>query len=622
MTSMSNPSISPEAFSVPVITVDAKTHVITARNDAASALGLLAGVPFGRGDWPMGWSSTEGADGQPAWLHCHGSEQEKARSFLVTTSASLGATTYILLDQANSPAKAAQESGQGTDQTLQFLATMSHEMRTPLNGILGMSDLLLDTKLDANQRNFAQNLKHSGVALLDLINAILDYAKLDTGSMTMASEPFNPGKLVETVTELLATKAGEKNLEIATIIHPSVPKELAGDVSKLRQLLVNLIGNAVKFTETGGVLIALGVDSTTNEQCQLNIDVIDTGVGIPRSLLPRLFDAYSRAEDMEKRSVEGTGLGLAIVKQLTNKMGGTIEVQSEEDRGSTFSLQLPFGVVAAAEEPKTIGNDKRSVVALTENPILQRFLQAQLRASGFSDVEIVQSATKARYLLEAKSNTTFLCDYFFAQTNPDLSRSSKRSILLLPAGARSKYECFKKQGFGTYLTKPIRHRSFERVLSGEDLSEPLPVVTDGQDVKDYRGPFDILLAEDNDINAILARAIVERVGHRLDVVGDGAAAVEAFKTKSYDIILMDMHMPKMGGLEATKVIRSEKNAKGMPIIALTANTLQEDQDACFAAGMDDFLSKPFEPKELLAIIDRYAAPQGTSENDDANRAAI
>ncbi|MEM6913492.1 MAG: response regulator, partial [Pseudomonadota bacterium] len=243
-------------------------------------------------------------------------------------------------------------------------------------------------------------------------------------------------------------------------------------------------------------------------------------------------------------------------------------------------------------------------------------------SSGFSNVEIVQSATKARYLLETKTNTVFLCDYYFAQINPELSKLSKRSILLLPAGARNKYERFKEQGFGTYLTKPIRHRSFERVLSGEDLSEPLPVVTDGQDIKDYRGPFDVLLAEDNEINAILARAIVERVGHRLDVVGDGAAAIEAFKTKSYDIILMDMHMPKMGGLEATKLIRSETNSKDMPIIALTANTLQEDQDACFAAGMDDFLSKPFEPKELLAIIDRYAARQDVSESPDAKRAAI
>ncbi|MEO1658209.1 MAG: ATP-binding protein [Pseudomonadota bacterium] len=621
MASSSTPSGALEALTVPAVSIDPKTHVIVDRNEAASALGLLSGMPFGNSSWPEGWSQESGTKARPAVLVRSGAGQTPARSYLVTTSDDLGSATYILIDQSRSTPKKAHANDQGTDQTLQFLATMSHEMRTPLNGILGMSDLLLDTQLDANQRNFAQNLRHSGVALLDLINAILDYAKLDTGSITLAADPFSPAKLLETVTELLATKAGEKDLEIAAIIHPSVPVELAGDVSKLRQLLVNLIGNAIKFTEEGGVLIMVGTTASTDQDCILSIDVIDTGVGIPRTLLPRLFEAYSRAEDMEKRSVEGTGLGLAIVKQLTDKMGGTISVQSEEDRGSTFSLQIPFDVVTGAEQQRSVATPGTRVVALTDNPILGRVLLMQLKACGFADIERADTAAKARNLLEARHETIFLCDFPFAEQNPELATLSRRSIVLIPAGARAQFEDLKAQGFGTYLTKPMRQRSFERVLSGEDLTEPLPVIADRQEITDYRGPFDILLAEDNDINAVLARAVVERVGHRLDVVGDGAAAVDAFKAKAYDIVLMDMHMPKMGGLEATKIIRKEQKAGRTPIIALTANALQEDQDACFAAGMDDFLSKPFEPKALLAIIDRYAAPEDDEGSAEASRAA-
>ncbi len=622
MSSSSTPPSTLDALPVPTIMVDPKTHIIVDRNEAASNLGLLSGMPFGKGDWPEGWSEGKTLHGRPVSLVRNGAGQQSAQTFFVTTSSGLGPNTYILVDQSGVTQKPTQKNDQGTDQTLQFLATMSHEMRTPLNGILGMSDLLLDTDLDANQRNFAQNLKHSGVALLDLINAILDYAKLDTGSMTMAAEPFEPGKLVENVTELLATKADEKDLEIAAIVHPSVPRELSGDVSKLRQLLVNLIGNAVKFTETGGVLIMMGTTSSSENSCVLSIDVIDTGVGIPRTLLPRLFEAYSRAEDMEKRSVEGTGLGLAIVKQLTDKMGGSIEVQSEEDRGSTFSLQIPFDVASPAEPHNTVAEPGAQVIALVNNPILSRVLTMQLRSCGFDSIDVATNTEQARQLLSERDRSIFLCDYVFAKDNPGLAKLSQRSIVLIPAGARAEYEDFKAQGFGTYLTKPMRQRSFERVLSGEDLSEPLPVATDRNDITDYRGPFDILLAEDNDINAVLARAVVERVGHRLDVVGDGAAAVEAFKAKTYDIVLMDMHMPKMGGLEATRIIREEQVGRRTPIIALTANALQEDQDACFAAGMDDFLSKPFEPKVLLGMIDRYAAPEELSGSEDAKREAI
>lgn len=594
-----------ENWPLPAFITDGTSGVVAVANRRARELGATVDERWLDQGMPKGFT----ADAGPAAPRTVSvaSAKGKDQIFQLAT-APLGDGQLLHLLVGTQPDPAPRHAGQGTDETLQFLATMSHEMRTPLNGILGMADLLLDTGLDPNQKNFTRNIRQSGVALLDLINAILEYAKLHTGQERLRNEVFDPTKLIETVAELLAPKAAEKNIEIQTLTHPGVPRRLNGDVSKLRQLLINLVGNAVKFTETGGVLISVKVNASDTADCELAVDVIDTGIGIPQTLLPRLFDAYSRADTTDEKSIEGTGLGLAIVRQLTAKMGGTIRVESEEAKGSTFSLRLPFEVAEPARREERRAVDADRVVVLSANPVMTNALGIALRIGGARDLHFAQRVGEARRRLRESDNTLFICDYIFADDAAELCSLAKRAIVMLPTGARSAFERLRRLGFDAYLTKPIRKRSFIRVLAGEDLSitqEELDRTEAPPSEPEQTSPLNILLAEDNEINAVLARAVIERGGHRLTLVQDGAAAVEAAANKDFDLVLMDMHMPVMGGLAAAQAIRQAETGRRVPIIALTANVLREDQDACFAAGMDDFLSKPFEPAALLSMIARY-----------------
>ncbi|MEM1380068.1 MAG: ATP-binding protein [Pseudomonadota bacterium] len=603
-----------EAWPVAAFLTDSD-GVITQVNAAAQALGIVEGTKTDATGCPAGWTSRAGS-----------TVFENAKGDPFTPIAPVpGSHSQLRLLVPAQQKGAASQPDQGTDTTLQFLATMSHEMRTPLNGILGMADLLIETGLDPNQKNFAQNIKHSGVALLDLINAILDYAKLNTGQEKLRNEVFDPSKLVESIAELVAPKAAEKNIEIQALIHPGVPQRLLGDVSKFRQLLINLVANAVKFTETGGVLLCVKTNYTTDDTCEIAVDVVDTGVGIPQTLLPRLFEAYSRAEGNEQKSIEGTGLGLAIVQQLTNKMGGTIRVESEEGKGSTFFLRLPFEIKTHAEREDSQAVKADRVVVLANNPVTINALGVGLRLAGAKDLYFAQRVGEAKRRLRHAGDTLFVCDYNFADGTAELCAAADRSVVLLPTGARSAYGRLQQQGFDAYLTKPIRKRSFYRVLIDDDLSvtqEELDRAQEKVAPSTEAPPMDVLLAEDNEINAILARTVIERGGHRLTIVGDGSAAVEAASVKDFDVILMDMHMPVMGGLDAARAIRASETKRRAPIIALTANVLQEDQDACFAAGMDDFLSKPFEPSALLSLIARYAPDNHESSSAVDSSVAI
>jgi signal transduction histidine kinase/CheY-like chemotaxis protein len=601
-----------QGFPCPAYLMDARTGVVQAVSMTGADLGIAVASVIASDDCPPGWSVAEGAHGkrQLSIAAIDAPAAEPALYDLMDVPAGRSVLTILLPTHKTAPT---QKSG--TERTLQFLATMSHEMRTPLNGILGMADLLLETGLDPNQTNFAHNIKNSGVALLDIINAILDYAKLDTSDAGLCAEEFDPRALAEQVVELTAPKAAAKGIEVSTLIHPGAPALVRCDQQKLRQLLVNLVGNAIKFTDKGGVIVTMQSVTAEEGTPELMIDVIDTGAGIPQSLLPRLFDAYTRADRSDEKSIEGTGLGLAIVKQLTEKMGGSIKVTSEVGFGSTFILRLPIEELRpAAPSPRPMEGAYAAV--LTPNPVLGRALSLKLRLAGAASTDTFNSVEAAASAFDKEAPDLFICDLPFAEEAAGLAKRAKRTVLLLPAAERPRLAHFKAAGYPTYLTKPIRRRSFLRVLADEDLSitqaELDAIDAERTEQESKAEPANILLAEDNEINAVLARALIEREGHRLTVVPNGAAAVEVVQEGGFDLVLMDMHMPVLGGIAASRRIRELPKGRDLPIIALTANALPEDQAACFAAGMNDFLSKPFEPQALAAIIKKYARNQNAA----------
>jgi signal transduction histidine kinase/CheY-like chemotaxis protein len=609
-------------FPCPAYLFDRRTGVVRAVSQAAAGLGINVASVIAADEMPAGWSFLPGTE-------------EGRRRLEIAGPTSMGEAELALYDLLEVPTgtnslclllPAGQKTGQrepcGTDRTLQFLATMSHEMRTPLNGILGMTDLLLETGLDPNQTNFAGNIKTSGVALLDIINAILDYARLDTDNSPAAAEVFDARTVCEEVAELLAPKATAKRVEITTLIHPTTPARVRGDASKLRQLLVNLVGNAVKFTDRGGIIITLQSVKSKAGGKELMIDVIDTGAGIPQSLLPHLFDAFTRDKSADDRAIEGTGLGLAIVKQLTEKLGGSIKVSSKEGMGSTFVLRLPFEEAAPAPQARHPLEGKNALI-LTPNPVLGRALSLKLKLAGAASTDIAGTVKAAGEKLAAGDTHLFVCDLPLAEEAAGLAGQAQRTVLLIPAAERPQLGRFKSIGFPVYLTKPIRRRSLMRVLSNEDLSitqAELDAIEKQQAESGRKAaPCRILLAEDNEINAALAKAVIEREGHHLTIVSDGAAALEAVREGSFDIVLMDMHMPVMNGIKAAAAIRREEAGERLPIVALTANALPEDEVACRQAGMDAFLSKPFDPADLARIILRYTDGSGSAKASSAVR---
>jgi signal transduction histidine kinase/CheY-like chemotaxis protein len=525
-----------------------------------------------------------------------------------------GGTLYLGLDVTRDRERwselktLAQSAADASESKMRFLATMSHEMRTPLNGILGMTGLLLDTGLDPNQRAYGEAVRESGQALLGLINDILDYSKIEAGRLELDDHAFDPASLVQSVAELLSPRAAHKDLEIAAFVAPDVPARLRGDEARLRQVLLNLAGNGVKFTEEGGVTIELSAQRTTHDQVSLRFTVADTGIGITEQARESIFEEFAQADETRARQYEGTGLGLAIAQRIVQAMGGRITVGSQVGKGSTFSFAVPLAVETERERP--LPRPRMPVVVVTQSAVLAGALQKQLAALGVQDGVFCASADEALAALRRLPNAALLCDLpIAAAAGQRLAQAADHALVLLSPIARGRLEAFKRAGFHGYLIKPIRQASLaERLTSrGEEQKAPERLDSPNLAPRPKGAKLRVLLAEDNQINAVLATAIIKRAGHHVDVAGNGQEALETLAQAPYDVVLMDMHMPVMDGLEATRRIRALPGEDAaVPVIALTANAMRADRETCLQAGMDDFLSKPFDPEDLVAMMERWA----------------